>query len=164
MLDGIYSIGRKLTIFWGFGALVLFFDQVTKYLILTNVPLYSRIEVIPGFFNIVHVRNTGIAFSLFSGSPGAPFILGTIAFLAVIFLHLVVLRLKEMSNLEILYFGLILGGALGNLLDRIRLGSVVDFLDFYIGNLHWPAFNVADSAITCGALLLAKKLLLSSSR
>lgn len=149
--------------FWVTGLIIFFLDQLSKYVIVSITAPFGKIEIIPGFFNIVHVRNTGIAFSLFANVSGASFVLGIVAFLAIVLLHVIVWRLKEISIVEAVFFGLILGGAMGNLIDRIRFGAVVDFLDFYIGNLHWPAFNVADSAITCGALFLTTRLIFSKS-
>lgn len=150
---------KRLMFLWTIGAVVFLTDQLTKQLIISRIPLHMKIEIIPGFFNIVHVRNTGVAFSLFANLPGAPLILSVAGFIAIAILTIIVVRLKQLSLPDSLSFGLILGGAIGNLIDRIRFGSVVDFLDFYIGNYHWPAFNVADSAITCGAILIAVKLL-----
>jgi signal peptidase II len=109
--------------------------------------------VIPltGFFNLVHVHNTGAAFSLFADQPGwqRGFFL-TVAVVATA----VILYLLRRTRGQPLFCGalaLILGGAVGNLVDRVRYGHVIDFLDFYLGTWHWPAFNVADSAITLGA-------------
>lgn len=149
---------------WAVGLGVFAADQISKHMLISQVPLYTRIEIIPGFFNIVHVRNTGVAFSLFANASGASYVLGSVALIAVVILNVIVFRLKESSLLDVLPFGLILGGAMGNLTDRIRFGAVVDFLDFYIANYHWPAFNVADSAITCGAILMAVRLLLDQKK
>lgn len=135
---------------------VLALDLATKAWVLRTLPLYTQKEIIPGFFNLVHVRNTGVAFSFFAGtdSPWRVHILValTLAALGVIFFLYRECRREEKAKRFAL--GLIAGGALGNLADRLRFGNVVDFLDFYIGPYHWPAFNVADVAVTVGAALL----------
>jgi signal peptidase II len=143
-------------------ALVVILDQITKAIILAQVPLYETIPVIPGFFNITHIQNPGGAFGFFAGGS---ILLRKIVFLllssvAVVFVlylyHTVPMRYRWLS------FGLalIFGGAIGNLIDRIRFDvKVVDFLDFYIGRYHWPSFNVADSAITVGVTIFAIHIL-----
>jgi signal peptidase II len=135
-------------------------DVITKAIILANFRIYEALPVIPGFFQIVHVRNTGAAFGLGanSSSPLVPLLL-SVGALAV-FLLVVVYSLRSAADDMLLQTGLhlILGGAVGNLIDRFRLGSVVDFLDFYVTwggrEYHWPAFNVADSAIVVGIGIL----------
>jgi signal peptidase II len=139
---------------------IVVMDQITKLLVDRLLPLYSVKPVIAGFFNLVHVRNTGAAFSLFAGSPSelrtALFAGLTVLVLAVILYGY--LKLKPEDAWTRSAFALVCGGALGNLVDRLRLGEVIDFLDFHLGSYHWPAFNVADSAITVGACLLAVSL------
>lgn len=135
--------------------LVLILDQITKHYIETQVRVYQTITVIPGFFNIVHARNKGAAFSLFAdASPmfrSVFFITVTIIALCV----LAVLIRKADERLLITAFSLIAGGAAGNLIDRIRAGEVVDFIQWYFRSFYWPSFNVADSAISIGVALLA---------
>lgn len=128
-------------------ALVFGLDQFTKYIIHTYLKTYESIEVLP-FFQIVHVRNTGAAFGILRGLGNGVFI--GITILAI----LIVVLLLFKSNDDRVAFSLILGGALGNLTDRLIRGYVVDFLDLYVGKYHWPAFNVADSALTFGIGLL----------
>jgi signal peptidase II len=140
---------------------VLALDQITKHWIASRFPLYETQPLISGFFNLVHVRNRGMAFGIMN-RPGADWgftlllcaTLGAVALLLFWFY-----RLKSEDKGTAIPLSLILGGAIGNLLDRMRLGEVIDFLDFYIGPYHWPAFNVADSAITVGTLWLAVSLL-----
>jgi signal peptidase II len=142
-------------------AAVLLLDQVTKHWVVTRFPLYESQPVIAGFFNLVHVRNSGMAFGIMN-RPGADwrFILLLGATLAAVALLLFwFFRLKPEDRRMFFPLPLVLGGAAGNLLDRVRLGEVIDFLDFYAGSFHWPAFNVADSAITVGTLWLAACLL-----
>jgi signal peptidase II len=136
--------------------ILLVIDQVSKALIAGNVAINSSIEVIPNFFHLVHVRNKGAIFGFFSQSATTwVFILLTLASFAA--LGLVVFYFFKTPPREkflTLALSLILAGALGNLIDRIMRGSVIDFLDFSVKSWHWPSFNVADSCITVGALLL----------
>jgi len=139
---------------------ILFLDQWTKYLVLQKLPLHDSVEVIPGFFNLTHVRNTGGAFGIFGGRGGIGsaffVVVSLVAVGAIIFFFI---KLKEDERILILSFSLVLSGALGNLIDRFRHGEVVDFLEFYISSFHWPAFNIADSAICIGIGLMAWELL-----
>ncbi len=143
---------------------VLVFDQVTKYLIEKHVRMYEVITVVPGFFNITRVRNRGAAFSLLSNLPGAwrSVFFITITFAAVAVLG--VLIRKTNGRLLLIAFSLITGGALGNVIDRIRYGEVVDFIQWYVKSYYWPSFNVADSAITVGVGLLAIDMLLQKPK
>jgi signal peptidase II len=132
--------------------LVVGVDQVSKQLILAHVGLHENITIIPGFFDIVHVKNPGAAFGLFAQQ--APAIRNAVLISASFIAIGIILYLFHHSpaTYPVLSagFALILGGAVGNLIDRVRWGEVVDFLDIYIGPYHWPAFNVADSAISVG--------------
>lgn len=145
----------------GIVSVILILDQGTKLLVDRLLPLYSVKPVIPGFFNLVHARNTGAAFSMFAGTPslGRQVVFVGLGLLVVGGLAYASTKLKPEETLTRWAYALICGGALGNLVDRLRLGEVIDFLDFYIGLYHWPAFNVADSALTVGACLLAITLL-----
>ncbi|MDZ7760459.1 MAG: signal peptidase II [Desulfovermiculus sp.] len=137
-------------------AAIILLDQISKALVRTYLPAWSAQPVIPGFFNLVHVQNRGAAFGFLSQSQGmwqpVFFIIITIAAVAIIFSLMRTGRRQDQGFQ--LSLGAILGGAVGNLLDRIRLGTVTDFIDLYIGRLHWPAFNVADTAISLGAFIL----------
>ncbi|MBT8329861.1 MAG: signal peptidase II [Desulfofustis sp.] len=131
-------------------------DQLSKYLILSLLDLYEVRPLIPGFFNLVYVTNKGAAFSMFASvdSPLRHYFFVTVNSAA--FLGLTIAAWK-MSGQHLLYrvsFAMIGAGAVGNLIDRLRFGAVIDFLDFYVGSYHWPAFNVADSAIFVGVALL----------
>jgi signal peptidase II len=136
--------------------IVILLDIWTKHLVLKSIPLHEAIPVIPNFFQLVHVRNTGAAFGLGANASSklVPLLLnvGAIAVFCVV----VVYAFRTAVTDRLLQTGLhlILGGAIGNLLDRFRFGYVVDFLDVYVGTHHWPAFNVADSAICIGIALL----------
>lgn len=135
-------------------ALVLLLDQLTKLWIEKSLPLHTQRELLP-FFNLVHTRNPGAAFSFLAQAGGWQVVFFVLLALAMaLLLAFWLWRLPEERRLEQLGLGLILGGALGNMVDRLRHRAVVDFLDFHIGSWHWPAFNLADSAITLGVLLL----------
>ena len=136
--------------------LIVLADQATKYLIQATVPLYESIPVIEGFFSITHVRNPGAAFGILAGfSPAWRFIFLVCVTLVVMGVIIVFLeRNRQAGRTFTSGLVLILGGAGGNLIDRVSYGEVIDFLDFYVGSWHWPAFNVADAAITLGAFLL----------
>ncbi|WP_462270675.1 signal peptidase II [Desulfobacter sp.] len=135
---------------------VLLLDQITKWLIVRHVPLYAHIPVIDHFFNITHILNPGGAFGFFAEqSPGIRKFIFLFLSSGVALFVLWLYRKTAESHIFLSYgLALIFGGALGNLIDRFRFGKVVDFLDFYAGDLHWPAFNIADSAITIGMGIL----------
>jgi signal peptidase II len=140
---------------------VLLLDRITKWAIAQTIPLEDAINIIPGFFRLTHLENTGAAFSLFADST-SPFrtallIAFSVAALAVI--SFLLWKDHSVFHSGTLALSLILGGAIGNLWDRVSDGKVTDFLDFYIGVHHWPPFNVADSAIVIGALLLFLRML-----
>jgi len=144
---------------WALAAAVVALDRSTKHLIETRVAEWEAIPVINGFFRIIHTRNTGIAFSLFADQgAGSGAALLTVLTAALTLFVLVLLwgacRRPQEPWTMAAALALISGGAAGNLFDRVRHGGVTDFLDFSIAGWHWPAFNVADSAITCGALLM----------
>jgi len=134
-------------------AAVVAADQATKSMVLARFAPREGIIVTP-YFNLVLVYNKGAAFSFLSDAPGwqTPLLIG----FAVVAIGVVAYLLVRSPGRRMMATGLalILGGALGNLIDRVRFGQVVDFLDFHVGTWHWPAFNVADSAITVGAVLL----------
>lgn len=134
---------------------VLVLDQITKLMVIRWIPLYRNIPVIDGFLSLTHVRNSGAAFGLFNDAPAAPVRIALVA-VSVLAVILIWAYAREgwHDPLVVTAFGLILGGALGNLSDRLRLHNVVDFIDVYWGQYHWPSFNVADTAITLGALTL----------
>jgi len=136
-------------------------DQITKMYISSVMSLHASYPVIDGLFSITYVRNPGAAFGLFANATPMFRSLFLIVVSAVAIVMILWFLAKNRSGGMLLTFALslILGGAVGNLLDRIRFGDVVDFLDFYIASWHWPAFNVADSAISVGAVLLIVEML-----
>jgi len=135
-------------------ALVIVIDQITKRIVDTTMQLYQSIELIP-YFQLTYMRNQGAAFSFLSGAGGWQrwFFIG-LAVIASVFICFWLKKLNRSQRWEAIAWSLVLGGALGNLIDRILYGYVIDFLDVYIGDWHWPAFNVADSAITVGVVML----------
>lgn len=141
-------------------------DQLSKLWIIDVFQLYESREIIPGLFNLVYVVNPGAAFSMFADvdSPWRHYFFLIIGCIAVVGLTIAYMKFKVENKYYYLPIGLIVGGALGNMIDRIRLGSVVDFLDIYFGNYHWPAFNVADSAICVGAVLFIGMNFLDSKK
>ena len=140
---------------------VLFLDQISKWLILKSLPVHQSITVIQGFFNLVHVRNRGMAFGFMNRMDvtAVSYILVGLSIGAVVFLAIWFYRLETRDRYTLVGLSLILGGAFGNLVDRLRFQEVIDFLDFYVGTYHWPAFNMADSAITVGTFWVAVRLL-----
>ena len=151
-------LGAALTTF-----LALVLDQETKLIVAQKIPFHGEIRVIPGFFNLVYIRNKGAAFGFLSGSEHgfAPTLFLVLTVIATIFVvYLLVRNIRKSWSITI-SISLILGGALGNLVDRVRSGSVVDYLDVYVKSAHWPSFNLADTFITAGGILLLANLLFS---
>lgn len=144
---------RKLAPWYALAVLLVVLDQFTKYWVSASFD-YGEARAVTGFFNLVLTHNKGAAFSFLASAGGwqRGFFIG-IALIAIVVISVLLAR-HSGEKLFCLSLALILGGAIGNVVDRIALGYVVDFLDFYIGGWHWPAFNLADSAITVGAVLL----------
>lgn len=159
-------ISPKITVIGIVAGAVLILDQATKAWVLANLPLGGSIPVIPGFFDLTHVHNPGGAFGFLAGmSPE----IRSLLFVAVSLLAtglILYFYWQTPVGQRVLAVGisLLFGGAVGNLVDRIRFGIVVDFLDLYAGDLHWPAFNVADSAITVGVIIFAYHILFRKIR
>jgi signal peptidase II len=142
-------------------AVVFAVDRFTKWIVETQVSAYDTLQVIPGFFAIVHSQNRGAAFGILADSPSEwrTFFLIVVSAAALVFVASMVWRGREMDRPTLWGLTLIMGGALGNVFDRVTRGTVTDFLLFYVGEYQWPAFNVADSAITVGSVLLLLELL-----
>jgi signal peptidase II len=135
--------------------LVLVLDQASKLYVLAVVPEFSRIPVIPGFFDWTLTYNEGVAFSLFGdGEDLQRYLLSAFAIAVSIGFMVWLTRLPRDDRWSALALSLVIGGALGNVIDRLRLGHVVDFILVYWREWHWPAFNIADSCIVVGAILL----------
>ncbi len=153
-------------IHFGIALFIVFLDQLTKWVVTKWLPLYSNIVVVPHFFSITHVLNRGAAFSMFAEGPTRPTTLALIFFSLVVIVVLlrILWRSTEEMNATTFALALILGGAVGNLIDRVLSGSVVDFLAFYLGSYHWPDFNLADSSIVIGSILLVIEVFRSSEQ
>lgn len=145
--------------------LVLLIDRASKWLVARDIPLHDTKKLITGFFYLTHVENRGAAFSLFADSPSEWKIAMLVLFSIVALVIVAALLWRSSHTMTTTGIGLalILGGALGNLWDRLLSGRVVDFLVFYIGSYQWPAFNVADSAIVIGAGLLVIEILFAKT-
>jgi signal peptidase II len=135
---------------------VVVLDQATKALVVAKIPLYQTIPVIRGFFDLTHLQNTGAAFGVLAAAGSARPLLVTLLALAV-FAGVLAWSLTAPPEHRLLQsaLGLIMGGAVGNLIDRVRFSAVTDFLRFYVDRWEWPSFNAADSAISVGVVLLA---------
>lgn len=149
----------KLAIIAG---LIILSDQISKAVILNTLSLYDSVAVIPGFFSITHIHNPGGVFGVFADQSALVrkllfLVVSTFAAGFVLYFYH---KIPRTHSLLASAFALIFGGAIGNLIDRIYLGKVVDFLDFHIGSWHWPAFNIADSAISIGVIIFLFHILL----
>ena len=137
-------------------------DQYTKFMVTLHIPINYSIKVVDGLFNITHIRNSGVAFGIFSdqNSELKPFILIFISIIAI--MAILVIFHQTGKNKKMVHTGLVLifSGAIGNLIDRVLHKEVIDFIDFFIDNQHWPAFNIADSCITIGVMLMVVDMLL----
>lgn len=133
--------------------LTILFDQLSKWWILNVTMVPPRIIPVTSFFDLVLVHNRGASFGIFSDAPGWASI-ALIVFAILISTALAIWMWRVHETLLAVALALVIGGAVGNVIDRIRFGAVVDFLDFHVGGWHWPAFNIADSAITIGVILL----------
>jgi signal peptidase II len=160
------NLKKKYIILFATVAVMVFLDFISKAYISSTMSLHESIVVIGGFFNITYVRNPGAAFSFLADAPPVfrfVFFVTVTAFAIILVLFYIV-----KSNIEEPFMtfalSLILSGAVGNLIDRVRFGEVIDFIDVYIGSHHWPAFNVADSAISVGAVILVLEMLRGPKR
>ena len=135
--------------------LVVGLDQFTKILTVNNFALYESLEIVPGFFSLTYLTNKGAAFGFLASvdSSWRHYFFLILASVALVLLLIAWFRLRKEHRFYGPALALIAGGAIGNVIDRVRLGAVVDFLDFYVAGHHWPAFNVADSAISVGVAL-----------
>jgi len=134
--------------------LAVILDQASKLAIAGSMQLYQSIEIVP-YFNLTYVHNTGAAFSFLSEAGGwQRWFFAGLALVISVVIAVWLARLKQHETLLAVALSLILGGAIGNLIDRLAYGYVIDFLDVYYQTWHWPAFNIADSAITLGVILM----------
>jgi signal peptidase II len=148
-------LNRKPKIVWISVLGIVALDQLTKYIVDRIMPLHGSIEVIEDFFNLTYIRNTGAAFGIFAGSAAAfrlPFLV-LVSTAAIVFILIMIRRLRDDQTGLLVALAFVLGGAIGNLIDRLVYGEVIDFLDVYWSSYHWPAFNIADSFITVGVAI-----------
>jgi signal peptidase II len=150
-------VSKKITFLAIVAGTVLVLDLLTKMLVLAHLPLGAGIPVIPGLFDVTHVQNPGGAFGFLAtlGPQARSVIFILVSVVAVAVILWFYLQTPVQQRWLAFGFALIFGGAIGNLVDRLRFGAVIDFIDVYIGDLHWPAFNIADSAITVGVAIFA---------
>lgn len=162
--DGLYTgaalaatpalgLGRLRYLLGSLAVIVL--DQWTKWLVEVHLPHHATEPVIPGLLNLTHVRNTGVAFGLFASDGGGNGWLLTILGVAALAAVSLYFFGYAKDRLLLVALSLVMGGAVGNLIDRVSSGAVTDFIDVYVGAHHWPSFNVADSAISIGIVLMA---------
>ncbi len=161
MMHDLFVKHKKYTRLILISGFIIITDQIVKMIILKTMPLYQSIKVVPGFFNITHIHNRGGAFGMFADqSPTFRIIVFLIvSMFAVCVIFWLYRNTPDTHRFLSIALAMIFGGAIGNLIDRVRFGEVIDFLDFYLGSWHWPAFNVADSAITMGVIIFAFHLL-----
>lgn len=145
--------------------LIVLADQITKAVIRSTIPIYSSLTIVPGLLNLTHVRNTGAAFGILNSVdfPFKPLLIAIVATAALVAVAFYAAGLAPHQHAARVGLALVIGGAAGNLLDRVLHGSVVDFIDVYWGTYHFWAFNVADSAITIGVAVLILDMLRTTS-
>jgi signal peptidase II len=161
MTDGVRRIVAFIIALGVFGL-----DRWTKWMVETRFGEYDTKTVIPGFFNIVRSQNLGVAFGIFnenSSRARTPLLIG-LSTVAVLLLAATLWRIDRLDTPSATGLAFIFGGAVGNVFDRVRMGSVTDFLDFYAGTYHWYTFNVADASIFTGACLLILSMFLSQRK
>ncbi|HBY59147.1 MAG TPA: signal peptidase II [Solibacterales bacterium] len=147
-------------VLYSIAATVFAVDRATKWIIESSVAEWSTIVVIPGFFQIIHTRNRGAAFSILADAPESTRLALLVGLSALVLGFIATLLWNASTKLAHEHWSLriglslVFGGALGNVYDRALTGAVTDFLDFFLGEYHWPTFNAADTAITCGAALM----------
>ena len=157
---------KNIIIFILGAAVVIVLDQITKAAIVAKFVIHESYAIIDGFFNIVYVMNPGAAFGFLANMSATfryIFFIGITVVVILLIIYYIV-KSKSQNMLMVISLTLIFAGAVGNLIDRIRFGAVVDFLDVYIGTAHWPAFNVADSAISLGAMLMIWGMIMSREK
>ncbi|QIV95601.1 signal peptidase II [Allofrancisella inopinata] len=151
--------------YFGLAIIIIALDLYTKYLANINLNFATPVKI-TNFFNLTLLYNHGAAFSFLSNSQTSwqLMMFSIISLIAAVILICLIIKQPIQAKLNLISFSLILGGALGNFYDRAFRGFVIDFLDFHLGNYHWPAFNIADSAITCGVILIILKSFYKKTR
>ena len=154
---------KYLFLFVNSSALIVI-DQYTKFMITLHIPLNYSVNVVAGFFNLTHIRNSGVAFGIFSeqNSELKPYLLIFVSIIAIIAILVIFHQTEREKKLVPTGLVLVFSGAIGNLIDRVLHKEVIDFIDIFFENQHWPAFNIADACITIGVMLLAADMLMNS--
>ena len=136
---------------------LIIIDQYTKFMITLHIPLNYSVKVVEGFFNLTHIRNSGVAFGIFSDQQSElkPYFLIFVSIIAIIAILIIFHQTGKEKRMVQTALVLIFSGAIGNLIDRVLHKEVIDFIDLFINNQHWPAFNIADSCITIGVMFMA---------
>jgi signal peptidase II len=157
---------KNLLIFFLGATAVIVLDQITKAAIVSKFIMHESYTIVDGFFNLVYVMNPGAAFGFLANMSATFRYVFFIGITVVVILCIIycIVKSKPQNMLMVISLTLIFAGAVGNLIDRIRFGAVVDFLDVYIGTAHWPAFNVADSAISVGAVLMVWEMIMKREK
>jgi len=137
-------------------SIIILLDQIIKFLVIANMNLFDSINVVENFFNITYVRNNGAAWSILSGNT---LLLIVISIIALILIYFYFIKNQKLNNLENISYSLLIGGTVGNLIDRVFLGYVVDYLDFKIFSYNFPVFNLADICIVIGIFLICITLI-----
>ncbi|MHB8054767.1 MAG: signal peptidase II [Candidatus Aminicenantales bacterium] len=147
---------KRYGIYGSIAALIILLDQAVKALVVKKIPFYGTVEIIPGFLDLTHIHNKGAILGLFnrSGAPWTPILLLVLNAVALILVIFYFSKTTDKERVARLALAMIVGGALGNVVDRLLRGSVIDFIDMHAGKLHWPTYNLADACISIGAILL----------
>jgi len=158
-------VSRKYALTGLISGSVLVLDQITKLLVDKSMTIHQSVEIIPNFAHFTYLRNTGAAFGFLAGSHSTLRIVffGLISVVAIGCIVYLLRSIRPQQKTLLVSLSLILGGAVGNLIDRLRLGEVIDFIDLHWYHFHWPAFNVADSAISIGVVVLFVQMLRKGS-
>lgn len=153
---GLSPLKNKYLLLFVISNFLIILDQLTKYFVASHIPKHMSLRVIDGFFSLTHIRNSGVAFGLFAESESDIKVTIFIVFSVVAIMAILLFFWETPPDKKMVLIALILifSGAIGNLIDRILYAEVIDFLDFFIGRYHWPAFNIADSCITIGVALM----------
>ena len=143
---------------------LIIIDQYTKFMVSLHIPLNYSVNVVAGFFNLTHIRNSGVAFGIFSeqNSELKPYLLIFVSIIAIIAILVIFHQTDREKKMVQTGLVLVFSGAIGNLIDRVLHKEVIDFIDIFFENQHWPAFNIADACITIGVMLLAADMLVNS--
>ena len=157
-------MGNKYLFLFVISSALIIIDQYTKFMVSLHIPLNYSVNVVAGFFNLTHIRNSGVAFGIFSeqNSELKPYLLIFVSIIAIIAILAIFHQTDREKKMVQTGLVLVFSGAIGNLIDRVLHKEVIDFIDIFFENQHWPAFNIADACITIGVVLLAADMLVNS--